>query len=125
MLYLEDCPEWWEAGRLPSVPGDAGAESVVSKAREYGPWSWKVVPWSWNVVHVQVLRVGELEVKDARSVDMRRCGAKAVAFDRRCWCDTIGKPAMVLAGTSKSTGSSSIPCMILGLVGLLGGGPRI
>ena len=72
-----------------------------------------------------MLKVGELEVKDARSVDMRRCGAKAVAFDRRHWRDTIGKPAMVLAGTSKSIGYSSIPCMILGLVGLLGGGPRI
>jgi hypothetical protein len=120
MLYLEDWPEWWDADRLPSIPGDAGGESVVSNDRENG---CEDTPWSWKVVQVHVLRVGELEVNDARSVDIRRCGAKAVAFER--WRDTIGKPAIVLAGTSKSIGSSSMPCMILGLVGLLDGGPRI
>ena len=86
MLYLED---WPDPDRLPpNVPGDTGAERVLSN--EESPWS---------CVQVQVLRVGELEVNDARSVDMRRCGAKAVASDRRRWCDTIGKPAMVLACT--------------------------
>lgn len=92
---------------------------MVSTGCEVHPGSWKVV---------QLLKVGELEVKEARSVDMRRCGAKAVRLDgRERWVllETNGRPPIVLLAPSKSSGSSSMPCIMLGLVGLLGGGPRI
>lgn len=39
--------------------------------------------------------------------------------------ETNGRPPIVLLLPSKSSGSSSMPCIMLGLVGLLGGGPRI
>lgn len=74
-----------------------------------------------------MFKIGDVEVKDARRVEMRRCGAKTEALggrDRRDWFDTKGKPPIGFSQPA-SDGSSSIPCMILGLVGLLGGGPRI
>lgn len=119
MLKLEDWPDCRYADRAATVPGDADRDDMSSKGCEVHPGSWKVV---------QLLRVGEVEVKDALSVDMRRCGAKAVILDgreRQGWLETNGRPPIVFVTSSKSSGSSSIPCIILGLVGLLGGGPRI
>lgn len=99
--------------------GDADREDMASAGCEVNPGSWKLV---------QLLKVGELEVKEALKVDMRRLGAKAVRLDgRERWVllETNGRPPIVLLLPSKSSGSSSMPCIMLGLVGLLGGGPRI
>ena len=119
MLKLEDWPDCRYADRAPAVHGDADLDDMASAGCELHPGSWNVV---------QLLRVGEVEVKEARNVDMRRCGASAVMLDgrERCvWLDTNGRPAIVLVIPSKPSGSSSMPCIMLGLVGLLGGGPRI
>ena len=88
MLKLEDWPDCRYADRAAVVPGDADREDIASTGCEVG---------SWNVV--QLLKVGELEVKEARNVDMRRCGAKAVRLDgRERWAllETNGRPPMVL-----------------------------
>jgi len=119
MLKLDDWPDCRYADRAPAVPGDADLEDMASAGCEVKPGSWKVV---------QLLKLGELEVNEARRVDIRRCGAKAVRLDgRERWVllDTKGRPPIVLPVPSKSSGSSSMPCIMLGLVGLLGGGPRI
>lgn len=60
---------------------------------------------------------------------MRKYGAKTVALggrERRDWLETKGRPPIAISfSPPASEGSSSMPCMILGLVGLLGGGPKI
>lgn len=81
-------------------------------------------PCSWNAVHAD--NVGELGVNDARSADIRRFDVNEEALDglESLWFETNLTPGCVGA-SSLSPDSSAIPCMILGLVGLLGGGPRI
>jgi hypothetical protein len=72
MLKLEDGPDCRYANRAPAVHGDVDRDDIASKGCEVHPGSWKVV---------QLLSVGEVEVKEARNVDMRRCGAKAVILE--------------------------------------------
>ena len=74
MLKLEDWPDCRYADRAAAVDGDADREDMASWGCEVNPGSWKVV---------QLLKVGELEVKEALRVDMRRLGAKAVRLDGR------------------------------------------
>jgi hypothetical protein len=119
MLKLEEWPDCLYADRTAAVEGEADFDDMASKGCEVHPGSWKVV---------QLLSVGDVEVEDALSVEIRRCGAKAVMLDgRERWFEVVtnGRPPIVLVTPSKSNGSSSMPCIMLGLVGLLGGGPRI
>jgi hypothetical protein len=90
MLKLEEWPDCLYANRAPAVAGDADREDKASKGCEVHPGSWKVV---------QLLNEGEVEVRDALSVEIRRCGAKAVMLDgRERWLEleTNGRPPIVL-----------------------------
>ena len=81
-------------------------------------------PCSWKAFHAD--NVGELGVMEARSVWIRRSGAEKAPLGGLSgrWLET--KRSLVeISDSSSSPFSSSMPCMILGLVGLLGGGPRI
>jgi hypothetical protein len=74
MLKLEEWPDCLYADRAPAVAGEADLDDMASKGCEVHPGSWKVV---------QLLNVGDVEVRDALSVEMRGCGAKAVMLDGR------------------------------------------
>jgi hypothetical protein len=90
MLKFEEWPDCLYANRAPAVAGDTDREDMASKDCEVHPGSWKVV---------QLLRVGEVEVSDALSVEIRMCGAKAVMLDgRERWfeVETNGRPPIVL-----------------------------
>lgn len=81
-------------------------------------------PCSWKAFHAD--NVGELGVIEARNVWMRKFGANDPVLGGRDgrWCET--KRSLVdPSDSSPSPASSSMPCMMLGLVGRLGGGPRI
>jgi hypothetical protein len=94
MLKLEDWPDCRYADRAPAVHGDAEREDMASTGCEVLTGSWKVV---------QLLKVGELDVREALRVDMRRFGAKAVRLDgRERWVllETNGRPPIVLLDPS-------------------------
>ena len=74
MLRFDDWPDWRDTGRVPDVPGDANAESMESDGWEGSAGSWKVV---------QLFKTGDVEVKDALKVEIRKCGAKTVALGGR------------------------------------------